>query len=105
MPRDCLQAAPRITRKHVQYWIGLAFGRLIEAGLVTSEQRKQIRSILERYEATADDGTKEQKMEAESLPPEDLRCQRTCIARPCGLSTLIVARVRSRGGRRRAGSV
>jgi hypothetical protein len=50
-----LLAGPRVTRKHVQYWIVLALERLLERNMVTSEQRQEIRSLLDLYDRTADD--------------------------------------------------
>jgi hypothetical protein len=44
-----------VTRKHVQYWIVLALERLLERNMVTSEQRQEIRSLLDLYDRTADD--------------------------------------------------
>jgi hypothetical protein len=53
-----LRAAPRVTRKHVQYWIVLALSRLIELGLLSRDERAQVTSMLDQYNQTADDSLK-----------------------------------------------
>jgi hypothetical protein len=50
-----LSAGPRVTRKHVQYWIVLALSRLLERGLVTKGDRERVAALLDQYGQTADD--------------------------------------------------
>jgi hypothetical protein len=49
-----LTAAPKATRKHVRYRIASAFGRLIDRGLVTGDQRRRVRAALEGFLPDAD---------------------------------------------------
>lgn len=49
-----LTAAQHVQRKHVQYWILQALLRLLQLRLVSSDERKGIRRLLDQYEKTAD---------------------------------------------------
>jgi hypothetical protein len=50
-----LQAAPRVTRLHVRYHMALAFGRLVEVGLVDEKGVARILTALNNFERGADE--------------------------------------------------
>jgi hypothetical protein len=49
-----LAASVNAQRLHVQYYFVLAFGRLLERGLVTESERARLKEVLARFESRAD---------------------------------------------------
>ena len=54
-----IKAARRVTRLHVQYRFVLAFARLLDLGYVSERQKAEIRSVLNDFEARADDSLRQ----------------------------------------------
>jgi hypothetical protein len=62
-----LQSAPRVARLHVRYHMALAFGRLVEAGLVDEKGIARILSTLRKFEIGADESLARRLVQVRAL--------------------------------------